>query len=86
MFDISCLFHLRYETSSDVQVEPKDQLLFFPGGRVFQHHSNLGTYTLTFPGLREAEAGTERSGGCRLQEEVEELRRLIQLHRDKKVS
>ncbi|KAM7396128.1 hypothetical protein PAMP_019196 [Pampus punctatissimus] len=73
----------QYETSSDVLVEPKDQLHFHPGGRTFQYHSNLGTYTLTFPGLkqREEEAGTESS---RLQEEVEELRRLIQLERDKK--
>ncbi|XP_044213273.1 A-kinase anchor protein 13 isoform X1 [Thunnus albacares] len=76
----------QYETSSDIQVEPKDQLHFYPGGRVFQHHSNLGTYTLTFSSLkqREGDAGTESSGGCRLQDEVAELRRLIQLHRDKK--
>ncbi|CAK6978516.1 A-kinase anchor protein 13 isoform X2 [Scomber scombrus] len=77
----------QYEASSDVQVEPKDELHFFPGGRMFRHHSSLGTYTLTFPGLkqREEEAGTESSEGHHLQDEVTELRRLIELHRDKQI-
>ncbi|XP_070828035.1 A-kinase anchor protein 13-like [Chaetodon trifascialis] len=78
----------QYETASNVQVEPKEQLHFYPEGRVFQHHANLGTYTLTFPGLRQREGGveTQSSEDCCLQEEVKELRRLIHLHRDKKGS
>lgn len=55
---------------------------------MFQHHANLGTYTLTFPGLhrREGEAETQSGEDRCLQEEVKELRRLIHLHRDKKAS
>ncbi|XP_033997626.1 A-kinase anchor protein 13 isoform X1 [Trematomus bernacchii] len=75
----------QFETSSTVQVEPKERLHFYPGGRVFQQHLNLGTYTLTFPG-REEGAETQRSEESCLQEEVEELRRRIRLHRDKKGS
>ncbi|KAJ4938052.1 hypothetical protein JOQ06_002678 [Pogonophryne albipinna] len=71
--------------SSTVQVEPKERLHFYPGGRVFQQHLNLGTYTLTFPG-REEGAETQRSEESCLQGEVEELRRHIRLHRDKKGS
>ncbi|XP_008301720.1 uncharacterized protein LOC103373583 isoform X1 [Stegastes partitus] len=73
----------QYETFSDVQVEAEEKLLFYPGGRVFQHHENLGTYTLTFSDLpqREGESDEDSSGGCSLQEKVQELRRLIQLHR-----
>ncbi|XP_010796040.1 uncharacterized protein, partial [Notothenia coriiceps] len=74
-----------FETSSTVQVEPKERLHFYPGGRVFQQHLNLGTYTLTFPG-REEGAETQRSEESCLQGEVEELRRHIRLHRDKKGS
>ncbi|XP_037622082.1 A-kinase anchor protein 13-like isoform X4 [Sebastes umbrosus] len=76
----------QYETSSNVQVEPKEQAHFYPEGRVFQHHADLGTYTLTFPGLDQRERGTETlsSEDLYLQEEVEELRRRIRLHRDKK--
>ncbi|KAK1887589.1 A-kinase anchor protein 13, partial [Dissostichus eleginoides] len=75
----------QFETSSTVQVEPKERLHFYPGGRVFQQHLNLGTYTLTFPG-REEGAETQRSEESCLQGEVEELRRHIRLHRDKKGS
>lgn len=78
----------RYETSSDVQVETKEQPHFYTEGRVFQHHAKLGTYTLTFPDLHQREGGAETKSGedfC-LQEEVKELRRLIHLHRDRKVS
>lgn len=80
--------HCRYEASSDTQVEPKEQLHFYPDGRVFQHHANLGTYSLTFPGRRQREGGaeTDRWGGCCLQEEVKELRRLTEFHGDTKVS
>ncbi|XP_034052319.1 uncharacterized protein LOC117532853 isoform X2 [Gymnodraco acuticeps] len=75
----------QFEKSSTVQVEPKERLHFYPGGRVFQQHLNLGTYTLTFPG-REEGAETQRSEESCLQGEVEELRRHIRLHRDKKGS
>ena len=85
LFSDIILCHCRFETSSTVQVEPKERLHFYPGGRVFQQHLNLGTYTLTFPG-REEGAETQRSEESCLQEEVEELRRRIRLHRDKKVS
>ncbi|XP_039989550.1 A-kinase anchor protein 13-like isoform X2 [Xiphias gladius] len=76
----------QYEASSDTQVEPKEQLHFYPDGRVFQHHANLGTYSLTFPGRRQREGGaeTDRWGGCCLQEEVKELRRLTEFHGDTK--
>ncbi|XP_040893517.1 A-kinase anchor protein 13 isoform X2 [Toxotes jaculatrix] len=72
----------QYEASSDVQVEPKEELHFSSEGRLFQHHANLGTYTLTGWRQREEGAETDSRGGCSLQEEVKELRRLIQLHRD----
>ncbi|XP_051239077.1 A-kinase anchor protein 13 isoform X3 [Dicentrarchus labrax] len=74
------------ETSPNLQVEPKQQLHFYPEGRVFQHHASLGTYTLTFPSLNEREVGaeTQSSEGCCLQEELTELRRLIHLHRNTK--
>ncbi|XP_070686695.1 A-kinase anchor protein 13-like [Pempheris klunzingeri] len=71
----------QYETSTDVQAEPKEKLHFYPEGRIFQHHRSLGIYTLTFPNLHQTEGGSEDS--C-LQEEVKELRRLIHLHRHKK--
>ncbi|XP_029289103.1 A-kinase anchor protein 13-like [Cottoperca gobio] len=76
----------QYETSTNVQLEPKEQLHSYPGGRVFQHHVNLDTYTLTFPDLhpRGVEEETQSSEESCLQEEVEELRRYICLHRDKK--
>ncbi|XP_044047786.1 A-kinase anchor protein 13-like isoform X3 [Siniperca chuatsi] len=76
----------QYETFSNVQVEPKEQPHFYPEGRVFQHHAELNTYTLTFPGLHQGEGGadTQSSADCCLQEEVKELRRLIHHHRDKK--
>ncbi|XP_038563070.1 A-kinase anchor protein 13-like isoform X3 [Micropterus salmoides] len=79
-------FFSQYETSSDVQVETKEQPHFYTEGRVFQHHAKLGTYTLTFPDLHQREGGAETKSGedfC-LQEEVKELRRLIHLHRDRK--
>ncbi|XP_068578877.1 A-kinase anchor protein 13-like isoform X4 [Cebidichthys violaceus] len=72
----------QYETSPSVHAEPKEQLHFYPGGRVFQHHANLGTYNLTFPALRQ-----RREGGAETREiqgEVEELRRRIHLHREEK--
>ncbi|XP_059191879.1 A-kinase anchor protein 13 [Centropristis striata] len=77
---------IQFETSSNVHVEPKQQLHFCPEGRVFQHHANLGTYSLTFPGLHQREEGAESqsSDECCLQEEVKELRRRIHLHRDRK--
>uniref|UniRef100_UPI003AAC7CA6 A-kinase anchor protein 13 n=1 Tax=Centroberyx gerrardi TaxID=166262 RepID=UPI003AAC7CA6 len=77
-----------YETSSpDLQAEPEDRLHIYPGGRAFQHHPSLGTYTLTLPGHQESVGGgeTESSISCCLQEEVKELRGLIQLHRSKKL-
>ncbi|XP_054475258.1 A-kinase anchor protein 13 isoform X2 [Anoplopoma fimbria] len=70
----------QYETSPNVQAEPKEQPHFSQG--VFRRHANLGTYTLTFPGLRR-----RREGGAETQEiqtEVEELRRRIHLHREEK--
>ncbi|KAI3371769.1 hypothetical protein L3Q82_024322 [Scortum barcoo] len=74
----------QHETSSNVQVESKEH--FYPEGRVFRHHENLSTYTLTFPSLHQTEGGAEAqsSEDCCLQEEVKELRRLIHLHREKK--
>ncbi|XP_033941104.1 A-kinase anchor protein 13-like isoform X3 [Pseudochaenichthys georgianus] len=71
----------QFEKSSTVH----ERLHFYPGGRVFQHHLNLGTYILTFPG-REEGAETPRSEESCLQAEVEELRRHIRLHRDTKGS
>ncbi|XP_031734591.1 A-kinase anchor protein 13-like isoform X5 [Anarrhichthys ocellatus] len=69
----------QYETFPSVHAEPKEQPHFYPGGRVFQHHANLGTYNLTFPALRQ-----RRGGGAEIQGEVEELRRRIHLHREEK--
>jgi len=48
---------------------------------VFQHHASLGTYTLTFLGLRRR----REEGGGEIREEVEELRRRIHLHREETV-
>ncbi|XP_071401894.1 uro-adherence factor A-like, partial [Centroberyx affinis] len=76
-----------YETSSpDLRAEPVDRPHLYPGGRAFQHHPSLGTYTLTLPGHQESVGGgeTESSRSRCLQEEVKELRGLIQLHRSKK--
>lgn len=81
LFSDIMLCHCRFEKSSTVH----ERLHFYPGGRVFQHHLNLGTYILTFPG-REEGAETPRSEESCLQGEVEELRRRIRLHRDNKVS
>uniref|UniRef100_A0A8C9YP51 Uncharacterized protein n=1 Tax=Sander lucioperca TaxID=283035 RepID=A0A8C9YP51_SANLU len=69
----------QYETSSNVQVELKEQPHVDPEGRVFQHHAALGTYTLTFPGPGQRGGGGD--GRC-IQEELKELRRHIGLHRD----
>ncbi|KAM7003448.1 uncharacterized protein LKV04_004500 [Tautogolabrus adspersus] len=73
-----------YETSSHVEEEPKEQVLSYPEGRAFRHHANLGTYTLTLPVLHQREEGAEPESREHLQDEVEELRRLIHLHRDTK--
>lgn len=83
-----CVCHRRYTTASEVQVEPRDLLYSYSESRVFRHHSSLDTYSLTFPGLQqeEGEEDLESSGCCSVQREVKELRGLIQLHRDKKVS
>ncbi|KAK2918323.1 A-kinase anchor protein 13 isoform X1 [Channa argus] len=72
----------QYEASSDIQVEPKKHC--YREGRVFEHHANLGTYTLTLPGRQQSVGGakTDSREQCIIREEVEELRRLIQLHRD----
>nr|XP_029131239.1 A-kinase anchor protein 13-like isoform X2 [Labrus bergylta] len=70
----------RYETSSHVEEEPEEQVLSYPEGRVFRRHANLGTYTLTV----QREEGAEPESREHLQDEVEELRRLIHLHRDTK--
>ncbi|XP_056274469.1 uncharacterized protein LOC130196399 [Pseudoliparis swirei] len=68
----------QYETSQNAQAEPKEQRHVHPRGRVFQHHASLGTYTLTFLGLRRR----REEGGGEIREEVEELRRRIHLHRE----
>uniref|UniRef100_A0A7N5ZVI3 A-kinase anchor protein 13-like n=1 Tax=Anabas testudineus TaxID=64144 RepID=A0A7N5ZVI3_ANATE len=75
-----------YEASSDAQLEPKEQLPWYQEGRVFQHYTNLGTYTLTFPSWQHRVEGAEKDGdeSCCIKKEIEELRRLIQLHRDSK--
>ncbi|XP_074533166.1 uncharacterized protein LOC141796122 isoform X2 [Halichoeres trimaculatus] len=73
------LFKL-YETSSHVGAEPQQQV--YPEGRAFRHHADLGTYTLTLPALHEGEKEAEPGSREHLQEEVEELRRLIHRHRD----
>ncbi|KAM8893040.1 uncharacterized protein AB9W97_012741 isoform 4-T4 [Spinachia spinachia] len=62
-----------YETSLDVQAEEPH---FSAAGRLFQHHANLGTYTLTFQGPHRMGGGAES--------EVEELRRRICLHMEDK--
>ncbi|XP_030587072.1 A-kinase anchor protein 13-like isoform X2 [Archocentrus centrarchus] len=69
-----------YATFSDVQAGAKETLQVYPKG-VFEHHASVGTYTLTF--LLQSEGGAEADsrGHCCLQEDVKELRRLIQLHR-----
>ncbi|XP_041652156.1 uncharacterized protein LOC121515446 isoform X2 [Cheilinus undulatus] len=74
----------RYETSSPVVHEPQEHLVIYPECRVFQRHSDLGTYTLTLPMLHQRQEGAETKSQGPLQEEVEELRRLIHLHRDTK--
>uniref|UniRef100_UPI0037E78F37 A-kinase anchor protein 13-like isoform X2 n=1 Tax=Semicossyphus pulcher TaxID=241346 RepID=UPI0037E78F37 len=74
----------QYETSSHVPLDPKEPSLFYPEGRVFRHHANVGTYTLTLPGLHQREEGAEPGSSEHLQLEVEELRSLIHLHRDTK--
>ncbi|XP_055365360.1 A-kinase anchor protein 13-like isoform X4 [Betta splendens] len=73
----------QYETSSDVKVEPKDQLLWHQEGRLLQHHAKHSTYTITFCCRQQMEAGakTDRGERCGVQKEVEELRRLIKLHK-----
>ncbi|XP_056138409.1 A-kinase anchor protein 13-like [Lampris incognitus] len=86
---LSELFTRFEKSSSDLRVESGDELLIYPGGRIFQHHPSLGTYTLTISSYQDSEGEGEheerqRSKRCRLQEEVTELRGLVQLHRDKK--
>ncbi|XP_058500658.1 A-kinase anchor protein 13 isoform X2 [Solea solea] len=74
----------QHEETGDIQLKPKEQLHFYPEGKVFQRHADLGTYTLTLLGQRQREGGADSREDHRLQEEVEELRRLIQIHRDAK--
>ncbi|XP_029910505.1 A-kinase anchor protein 13 isoform X2 [Myripristis murdjan] len=75
----------QYETSLPDQVEPEDQLHIYPGGRVFQHHPSLGTYTLTLSTPQEREGReTEIIVSCCLQEEVKDLSALVQLHQENK--
>ncbi|XP_056242437.1 A-kinase anchor protein 13-like isoform X5 [Seriola aureovittata] len=71
-----------YDSSSGIQVEPKEDLHFYQEGRMFQHHAILDTYSLTSAGCWQREGGSETDS---VQEEVRELRRLIQIHRDSKV-
>ncbi|XP_077953992.1 uncharacterized protein LOC120808992 isoform X6 [Gasterosteus aculeatus] len=67
-----------YETSLNVQAEEPH---VHWDGRLFQHHPNLGTYSLTFPRLRRTEGGAETH---MVRGEVEELTRRIHLHREEK--
>ncbi|XP_037308074.2 A-kinase anchor protein 13 isoform X3 [Pungitius pungitius] len=67
-----------YETSLNVQAEEQH---LYADGQLFQHHANVGTYTLTFPGLYRTEGAAETQV---VWEEVEELRRRIYLHREDK--
>ncbi|KAG7273202.1 hypothetical protein CRUP_018006 [Coryphaenoides rupestris] len=78
------------EEEEDLQENTEGHLQIYPEGRAFQCHPGLGTYTLTLPAHREKEK--EREGGDRrrsesrlLREEVEELRRLVHIHRELKV-
>lgn len=81
------------EEEEDLQENTEGHLQIYPEGRAFQCHPGLGTYTLTLPSNRE-EKEKEREGGDRqrriesrlLTEEVEELRRLVHIHRELKVS
>jgi len=79
------------EEEEDLQENTEGHLQIYPEGRAFQCHPGLGTYTLTLPSNREKEK--EREGGDRrrsesrlLTEEVEELQRLVHIHRELKVS
>ncbi|XP_034541586.1 A-kinase anchor protein 13 [Notolabrus celidotus] len=74
----------RYETSQHAEVESQQQV--YPESRVFRHHANLGTYTLTLPALHRKEKRAEPGSREHLWEEVEQLRRLIHGHRDTKGS
>ncbi|CAJ1057087.1 A-kinase anchor protein 13 [Xyrichtys novacula] len=75
----------RYDLSSpvDAELQQQQQQLVYPEDRVFRHHADLGTYTLT---LHQREEGAEPGSRERLQEEVEELRRLIHRRRENKES
>ncbi|CAL8357843.1 unnamed protein product [Lota lota] len=72
--------------------ESEGWLHVYPEGRVLQCHPVLGTYTLTLPTHRgkekEREEGAraegQRSESRVLKDEVEELRRLVQIHREQK--
>ncbi|XP_053740847.1 A-kinase anchor protein 13 isoform X3 [Synchiropus splendidus] len=69
----------RYEASSGDCVEPAEEANSAADPRVFQHHSALDTFTLTW----DERLGAADDGGC-LQEDVRELRRRIQSHRSRK--
>ncbi|CAL8262799.1 unnamed protein product [Merluccius merluccius] len=69
--------------------ESEGCLQIYPEGRAFQCHPGLGTYTLTLPAHQEEREEGEEGEGQRsenrlLKDEVEELRRLVQIHREQK--
>ncbi|XP_059917149.1 A-kinase anchor protein 13 isoform X1 [Gadus macrocephalus] len=81
----------RCETSAeDIQEGSEGWLQVYPEGRALQCHPGLGTHTLTLPARQEKESEeVERGDGQRgesrlLKGEVEELRRLVQIHREQK--
>ncbi|KAM9503908.1 A-kinase anchor protein 13-like isoform 1-T1 [Salvelinus alpinus] len=64
------------ETLSETRIKTEERQCY-PGGRVLQHHPKLNTYTLTVDTLLGKPLPS-------LKEEVEELQKLIQRHRDNK--
>ena len=83
----------RCETSAEgIQEGSEGWLQVYPEGQALQCHPGLGTHTLTLPARQEKESEeVERGDGQRresrlLKGEVEELRRLVQIHREQKVS
>lgn len=68
----------RVETLSETRIKTEERQCY-PGGRVLQHHPKLNTYTLTVDTLLGKPLPS-------LKGEVEELQKLIQRHRDNKVS
>lgn len=75
--------HCSSETGFDVKGNSSDELHVDPDGRVFQHHSKLGTFTLTLSSHEQWE--NKPSADCCLRDDVAQLRKHVQQHKDQKV-